>query len=58
MTNRFLAGVEITVEAALRGDRNLMAEAIMMGGYITDRNAVKKMVDELIEAQKQYLPQF
>lgn len=58
MTNRFLAGVEITVEAALKGDRSLMAEAIMMGGYITDRNAVKKMVDELIEAQKQYLPQF
>lgn len=58
MTNRFLAGVELTVEAALRGDRQLMAEAIMMGGYISDRVAVKKMVDELIEAQKQYLPQF
>ena len=36
----------------------MMAEAIMMGGYISDRVAVKKMVDELIEAQKQYLPQF
>ncbi|MGI5906918.1 MAG: hypothetical protein ACOX85_11845 [Candidatus Pararuminococcus gallinarum] len=58
MTNRFLACVEMIADAALTGDRQLMAEAIMMGGYIQDRDAVKKMVDELIEAQKQYLPQF
>lgn len=58
MTNRFLAGVEMTADAALTGDRQLMEEAIMMGGYLTDRVAVHKMVDELIEAQRQYLPQF
>lgn len=56
--NRFLAIVETSVDAALTGDRDLFIEAIMMGGYIHDRNAVGKMVDELIEAQKGYLPQF
>jgi len=55
-TSRFLAGVELTVEAALRGDRRLMEEAIMMGGYLADRDAVHKMTDELLLAQKQYLP--
>ncbi len=58
MTTRFLAGVEMTADAALKGDKQLMAEAIMMSGCINDKNAVKKMVDELIEAQKEYLPQF
>jgi hypothetical protein len=29
-----------------------------MGGYISDRPAVSKMVDELIAVQKPYLPQF
>ena len=58
MTNRFLAGIELTVDAALKGDRRLMEEAIMMGGYITDKNAVSKMTDELLAAQSEYLPQF
>ncbi len=49
---------EITVEAALKGDPKLFVEAVMMGGYMADRKAATAMVDELIEAQKQYLPQF
>jgi len=57
-TNRFLSVVELTAEAALRGDRRLMEEAIMMGGYMNDKDAVRKMTDELLKAQKQYLPQF
>lgn len=57
-TNRFLAGVETTVDAALRGDRRLMEEAIMMGGCISDKSAVRKMTDELLMTQRHYLPQF
>lgn len=55
---RFLSIIEITVDAALKGDRKLFAEAVLMGGYISDREAVGKMVDELINAHIQYLPQF
>ena len=58
MISRFLAISEITVDAALKGDRKLFAEAILMGGYISDRITVEKMVDELLLAQKQYLPRF
>jgi alpha-galactosidase len=53
-----LAIAELTVDAALRGDRNLFVEAVLLGGYLNERTAVEAMVDELIAAQKQYLPQF
>ncbi|NLX69393.1 MAG: hypothetical protein GX024_00630 [Clostridiales bacterium] len=53
---RFLSVIEITVDASLNGDRRLMEEAILAGGYITDRNAVRSMVDDLLIAQKEYLP--
>ncbi len=49
---------EITVEAALKGDRRLFSEAILQGGYIEDRSTVERMVEELLKAQRKYLPQF
>ena len=58
LTNRFLSCVDITAEAALTGSRNLFIQAILMGGYLNDKNAAEKMADELLMAQKQYLPQF
>lgn len=55
-TMRFLSVIEIAVDASLKGDRKLMEEAILAGGYISDRDAVRSMVDELLAAQKEYLP--
>lgn len=49
---------ELAVEAALTGNRLLYEEAIIAGGYISNRSAVSKMVDELLLAQREYLPQF
>ena len=56
--SRHLAVIEITVDAALKGDCRLFEEAILMGGYISDRHSVQKMTSDLIAAQKRYLPQF
>lgn len=56
--SKYLPIIEVNVDAALKGDKNLFAEAILMGGYISDRTAVVKMVDELIKAHSRYLPQF
>lgn len=47
---------ELTVDAALQCDRNLFIEAILAGGYLPDRKKVESMVDELMQAQAQYLP--
>ena len=57
-TMRFLSVIELAVDAALNGDRRLMEEAILSGGYISDRTAVRKMVDELLAVHKADLPQF
>ena len=56
--SKYLAVTETTVEAALKGDRSLFIEAILMGGYLPDRAKVAKMVDDLIAAQQRHLPQF
>ncbi|NPV09190.1 MAG: hypothetical protein HPY83_14685 [Anaerolineae bacterium] len=55
---RKIAGTQLTVEAALTGSRELFVEAILADGCMGDRDAAKKMVEELIAAQRPYLPQF
>ncbi|MHB0875405.1 MAG: family 4 glycosyl hydrolase [Anaerolineae bacterium] len=55
---RKIAGIEVTVEAALSGSRNLFVEALLMDGSVTDRGVAEKMADELIAAHKHNLPQF
>ena len=56
IVRRFLDIIEVTADAALTGDRKLFEQAILMGGYISDKAVVASMVDEMIAAQKQYLP--
>jgi len=56
--NKHLAIIEVTADAALKGDRQLFEEAILMGGYINDRTQIQKMVDELLKTHKEYIPQF
>ena len=55
---RKIAGEAITVEAALTGSRTLFVEALLADGCISDRVAAGKLADELITAQREYLPQF
>jgi len=56
--NRAINVFELAVDAALTGNRPLLEDAILAGGYISDKAAVSKMVEELINAQTAYLPQF
>jgi alpha-galactosidase len=55
---KFIGISEVAVEAALKGNRKLFAEAILMGGYLADETAVSTMVEELLAAHAAYLPQF
>jgi alpha-galactosidase len=55
---RKLAPVELTVAAALSGDRTLMVEALLADGAVTERDTAVRLADDLLEAQRQYLPQF
>jgi alpha-galactosidase len=55
---RHAAIVEIAADAALKGSRDLFAEAVLMGGYINNKDSVMSMVEELLKVQAKYLPQY
>ncbi len=55
---RKLTATSLTVEAALTGDQNLFVEALLADGAVTDPEIARKMAEELLEAHRQYLPNF
>lgn len=55
---RKLSAIRLTVAAALRGDRGLFVEALLADGAVTDRAVAEAMMAELLEAHRQYLPNF
>jgi alpha-galactosidase len=58
IVSRRLASVRVTVEAAISGDRNLFYEALLLDGAVNDPAVARQLGDDLLEAQRQYLPQF
>lgn len=53
-----LASVDITVEAALKGDRQLWADAMMLDGAVTDYETAENLVNDFIREHKDNLPQY
>lgn len=53
-----LASVDLAVEAALKGDRQLWADAMMLDGAVTDYETAENLVNDFIEEHKDYLPQY
>jgi len=53
-----LASVDLTVEAALTGDKKLWADAMMLDGAVTDYDIAEKLVEDFIAEHKDYLPQY
>jgi len=49
---------EMTVEAALTGDRNLTLQALLIDPLVRDWKTAPAMLDEMLEGNKKYLPQF
>jgi alpha-galactosidase/6-phospho-beta-glucosidase family protein len=49
---------EMIVEAALKGDRQLALEALQADPLVRDFRTAPRLLDELLEAQARYLPQF
>ena len=49
---------ELTVEAAMTGDRNKVVEAMLVSPMLTNKFVAEKLADELLAAHKEYLPQF
>ncbi len=56
--SRKLAATTLTVEAALQGDKELFVEALLVDGAVTDTGIAQDMASALLEAQRQYLPNY
>lgn len=58
---RHATNQEMTVEAAVRGDRGLVLQTMLndpLCGNVRDYRLMEKMMDELLLANKKWLPQF
>ena len=55
---RRLTSVDLAVEAALNGDRDLVIEAMIADGAVFDADTAAALTDDLIAAQAQHLPRF
>jgi alpha-galactosidase len=55
LLTRRIGVIELTVEAALRGDQKLFVEAVLADGAVSDPKQAGQMVDELLAAQAPYL---
>ena len=53
-----LAAVEVTVQAALRGDFDLFVEALLTDGAVNEPDNAVALARDLIQAHKAHLPQF
>lgn len=50
--------VEVTVEAALEGSREKVVQALLIDGAVRSVETAYRLSDDLLAAQKEYLPQF
>ncbi len=53
-----IAWVETVVEAALEGDRDRVVQAMVLDGAAPSLDVAERLAEDLIEAQRAYLPQF
>jgi alpha-galactosidase len=58
LLNLHIQKQEMTVEAALAGDRDLALQALLIDPLVQDWKTAPAMLDEMLEANRKYLPQF
>ena len=58
VTLHILNWQQLTVDAALSGDKNLLYQAILASPYVHDMKAAGKIMKELLIAHSKYMPQF
>lgn len=56
--NNRLICVELMVDAALKGDRKLVVEAMLADGAVNNKSIAGKLTDDLLKHHRKFLPQF
>jgi 6-phospho-beta-glucosidase len=57
-TQHILNWQDLTVDAALSGDKKVLYQALLASPYVHDMGAAKKIMDELLVAHADLMPQF
>jgi len=55
---RIIGAQELTVEAALTGDRKLVVQALLAGLTVRTLEEAERLTDRIFEVHRRYLPQF
>lgn len=55
---RDIEQMELTVEAGVKGDRNLALQAMLLDPVCDSVNTAERVLDEMLKLNAQYLPQF
>ena len=50
--------MELIVEAAVKGDRNLVLQAMLLDPVVDSVRVAERVLDEMMQVQADYLPQF
>ena len=58
LTQHIINWQELTVDAALSGDKDMLYQALLACPYVHDMTAAKAIMDELLKAHSGYMPQF
>lgn len=58
LTQHIINWQELTVDAALSGDKKILYQALLACPYVHDMKAAKTIMDELLVAHADYMPQF
>ena len=58
LTQALLNWQELTVDAALSGERSHVVRAMMAHPWLNSRETAEKLCDEMMEAHAAFLPQF
>lgn len=53
-----LAQYEVTIDAALTGDRSLALQALLMDGYIRSLDVAEKLLNDMLEVERKWLPDY
>jgi len=58
VTTQRIMQYEVTIDAALTGDRNLALQALLLDGYVDGVVKAEKLLNEMLEAEKDWLPSY
>ena len=58
LCRREIAAVQLGVDGAVHGDRELALQCLLLSPCVTDLDVARQILDDYLETYREYLPQF